>query len=318
MAESFYTDGDLSGAGDNFDATGVTLGDALTFDVPGTVTHIRFRATVAQSGGTYVGALYPITASDPPGVPPSDLAQATAGAISPGDWNLVALPGGGVSVLANTPYRPAMYSSVGRYVSRSGFHSGGDITRGHITSIGNNGSAAGLTIGNGSFNYATGLSFPRSGTGAAYFVDVVFEPSGTPDPSEGAADLGLGLAVAATGSATRAGTADVGLALAVAAAGARPSQGRAAVILDLSPAGAGARTSLGAADVSLALAADARGGRTSQGLSDLGLILVPSSAGSDGSAAGVAAPRLVNRVRESVISSRPGQSRIVTRTQRAS
>lgn len=288
MAESFYTDADLIGAGDSDDATGLTLGDVMKFDVSGTVTDIRFRSN-ALSSGTYIGALFPVTGNDPPASPPAELAQATFGAITGGAWNTVALPAGGVAVSAGVPYRPAVYTAVGKYVAKSGFHLAGDVTRGHITALGNGSSAGGFTVANGTFNYATGLSYPSSQFGAAtYFVDLVFVPDAS-GPSEGLADAGLGLAIAAVGGADHAGIAGLGLDLAVAATGVAP----------------GVAPSQGVAAVTLGMAVAAVGTRSAAGIAAVGLRLAVSSTG-EGQHGGVAGPRLIS-------TPRPG--RIVTRTQ---
>lgn len=89
------------------------------------------------------------------------------------------------------------------------------------------------------------------------------------------------------------GTADAGLDLAVSAAGATRHAGAVAVTLDLGLAAACVREAAGAVA--------------------LGLNLAPSSAGSNGSAARVVAPRLVNRGPGAVSTSRPAPGRIVTR-----
>jgi len=108
-----------------------------------------------------------------------------------------------------------------------------------------------------------------------------------PAPSQGQADLGLNLAVAAVGSAAARGAVALGLGLAVAAAGARGSSGAAAL------------------DLGLAVAAD--GGRDASGVAALGLNLGIGTTGSDGS---------IERARGPWVVSRNGPARIVTRVQR--
>lgn len=178
MTESFYVDADVTGASQNFDATGVSLGDAFTFGVAGQVTHIRFRSTSTLSGGTYTGALYQIGANDPPGSPPSPLGSATFGALTGNAWEVVALSPA-ITVSANTPYRPAVFTSVGRYVSKASVHAS-SVTRGNITALATGATAGGFTVRNGTYKYNASLAFPSDdGTGSSYFVDVVFVPNAT-------------------------------------------------------------------------------------------------------------------------------------------
>lgn len=339
MAESFYTDADVVGATANFDASNLTLGDAFEFDVSGTVTHIRFRSTPVQSGGSAIGALFPITANDPPGAPPSPLGQATFGAIAGDAWELVALSPP-LAVSANTPYRPAFFTSNARYMTKSGFHSSGNVKRGHITSLGHGATSGGFTVSNGTFRYATGLNFPTdSASGTSFLVDVVFEPDEVEDPAEGATDLGLDLSLATSGATAHEGAAALGLNLAAAAAGARASAGTAALglnlalavtgsapaidaaegsvasFLQLALAASGERASRGAAAVGLNLAPAVAGRRDAAGATALGLNLALAAAGSDGGATLPRGPWLTSRRGSTRDVSRNGSGRIVTRVQ---
>ncbi len=292
MAESFYTDADLTGASANFDASNLTLGDALEFDVSGTVTHIRFRSTPVQSGGSYIGALYQIGANDPPGAPPSPLGQATYGPV-PGDaWETVALSPP-IAVAANTPYRPAFFTSVARYMTRSGFHSGGSVKRGHITSLGQGATSGGFTVRNGVFKYATGLNFPSDDAGGTSFlVDVVFVPDEAADPAEGTIDVGLDLSVATSGATDHEGSAALGVAFAPAAAGATDHAGAVALGLGLAVASAGLRDSSAAGALGLNFAVAATGDAPAVGAATgtvaLGLDLAVAATGARGSAGSAA------------------------------
>lgn len=180
MAESFYLDGDLSGASEAFDNAEMTLGGGFQFGVDGQVTHIRYRAHSTAGAGAYVGALWQVTDSDP-GAGSGDgtlLGQATFGTVTGGAWNTVALPSP-ANVTAGVVYRAGVYTQQGRYLARGSFHASAAITRGNITAIRDNVATGGFTLRNGSFFYAAGLSYPQDGfNGAAYFVDVVFEPPG--------------------------------------------------------------------------------------------------------------------------------------------
>jgi uncharacterized protein DUF4082 len=178
MAESFYTDADLSGASAAFDAAGVTLGGAFAYPV-GTITHVRFRATPTLSGGTYEGGLYRTISEDPPsGSPPRGalLNSAVFGTMTADAWNLVRLPVPPQTDPDET-YRAAVYSSVGRYMALGSFYSAGNITRGNILGFQDGAAPPGLTsIRNGTFFYAGALTYPQDAfNAAAYFVDTVFE-----------------------------------------------------------------------------------------------------------------------------------------------
>jgi hypothetical protein len=142
---------------------------------------------------------------------------------------------------------------------------------------------------------------PDSGTALNFYVSPIVNAGGDP-PNEGSADVGLGLAVAATGARDSEGSAALGLGLAVAATGARDSEGAAALGLGLAVsatgsaphggsaaltinfalAGAGERDSLGAAALGLGLALAGAGERASSGSAALGLNLALAASGSNG------------------------------------
>lgn len=196
MAESFHTDADLTGASAAFDGSGVTVGESYTFAKHGRITHIRFRATPTLSGGTYTGALWRITDSDPAaGSGDGTLyGQADFGALTADAWNLVALPTA-KPVRNGFAYRAGTYTSVGRYMARTNFYNGAAITRGNITGVQDAAGAGGFTLRNGVFFYATGLSYPQDVfNSATYLVDVVYEPANCIRPTlvpELTSDAGL-------------------------------------------------------------------------------------------------------------------------------
>lgn len=313
MAESFHLDADLSGASAAFDASGVTLGASFLFAVDGQVTHIRFRGTPTQSGGTFTGGLFQITDDDPPAGSGDGtlLGSATFGAITGDAWNTVALSPP-VDVVADTPYRAAVYSSVGRYMARGSFYAAGNITRGNIVGLQDGAAPTGFTsLRNGTFFYADPMSYPQDAfNAAAYFVDVVFEPGGAVEPSEGtlAANLNLAptltgarasqgtlagavnLAPALTGARASAGALAGAVSLQTALAGARASQGTVAGAVNLAPALAGARASLGALGAGIALTPALAGARPSLGALAAGLNLTVSLTGTNGETGRPVAP----------------------------
>jgi hypothetical protein len=152
------------------------------------------------------------------------------------------------------------------------------------------------------FNGGAALApIPDSGTTLNFYVSPIVDVGGDP-PNEGSADVGLGLAVAATGARDSEGAAALGLGLAVAATGARDSEsaatlglglavaasgsaphgGSAALTLNLALAGAGERDSLGSAALGLGLALAGSGFRESLGSAALTLNLALAATGSNG------------------------------------
>lgn len=165
-----------------FDATAISVGLTVKFALAGVVKGVKFYATSTLSGGTYTGGLYSVDAADSGSNDPgsgtgTSLASATYGTLTAGAWNTVTF-GSPVSVAANTPYRIVGYTSVGRYGSTTSLFSS-DIVNGNITGIAANTSAGGLNIRNGTYNYATNISYPNDYFGEGYFVDVVYEATAT-------------------------------------------------------------------------------------------------------------------------------------------
>lgn len=291
MAESFWQDSDLP-ASENFDATQLALALAFLPEVDGQVTHIRFRAHSTLSGGTYIGTLWEVTDSDPPAGSGNGtiIGQATFGAITAGAWNTVALSPA-VDVVAGALYKAALYTSVGRYLSKSGFFVSGGITRGNLTAVGDNVLAGGFQVRNGSFFYAAASPdppYPQDGAGGAYLVDVVFEP-GAVEPSEGTLAANLNLAPALTGARASQGTLAGAVNLAPALTGARASAGALAGAVNLQTALAGARASQGAVAGAVNLAPALAGARASLGALGAGIALTPALAGARPSLGALAA-----------------------------
>lgn len=174
--ESFFTT--QTPATYEFDATGLSLGTTFRFALAGVVKGIRYYTHTNLTGGTYTGGLYSVDTQDggtDPGTGTgTSMASATFGTLTADSWNTV-LFGIPVAVAANTPYRAVGYSSVGRYVTGGTLFSS-DATNGNITAIADHSSYAGKTIFNGTYNYATGISYPNDTFNAtAYFIDVIYE-----------------------------------------------------------------------------------------------------------------------------------------------
>ncbi len=201
MAESFFTDSDLTGASHEFEATGVNLGQTYKFALNGYITHVRFRATSTLSGGTYSGSLYKVTSSDPPVDSGSGTLYGSAnfGALTADAWNTVALSpkvpviGGATPAV---PYRSAVFTSVGRYRALGSFWNVSDIDRGNITGCRDNiGHGDFDNLRNGTYFYAGAVSYPKDNfNSSAYFTDVVFEAASRIRPTlrpELTSDAGL-------------------------------------------------------------------------------------------------------------------------------
>jgi hypothetical protein len=169
-------------AGFAFDATGITLGMAVVFAFSGFIKALKYFASSSLSGGTYTAGVYSIdtadTGTDDPGSGTgTQLATATYGTLTANSWNTVTL-GSPLAVTAGVPYRLEGYSSVGRYGSTTGLFAS-PIVNGNITGIQTNTTVAGKNIRNGTYNYATGLSYANDYFGEGYFIDCVYEATAT-------------------------------------------------------------------------------------------------------------------------------------------
>ncbi len=234
---TFYTDADLSGAGE-FSDPELTL--ATEFTVPdGNVNWLRWRCPSTAPSVTPAFRIYDASNNLVATVP-------LDGAVVTSAWNQ-GTPGAPIALAAGT-YRASINTT--HYLALGGFFSGGPIVRGDITGV--------------QGRFANGIAAPGGASASAYYVDIDF--GDTPvAPAEGSAALGLDLAVSATGSRDSQGLAAVTIDLAVAAAGRRDSSGAATAGLALSVAATGARASQGASGVGLALAVAAAGARPSRG-----------------------------------------------------
>lgn len=244
----------------------ISLGTYFVPAVDGFVTAIRwyFPASAQPGGAAVKGALFRTSDSAKIG---ADVSFASPG--TPGAWNEVALASP-VAVTQGVQYCASVRSPA-RYVATTGGASPWPLANGDLSAP----SGAGRfedDDGDGSVQFPT-----DSFNNGCYFVDLVFTTGD--EPAEGAAALGLGLAVAATGGADAEGSAALGLGYAVAASGARGSQGVAALGLNLAVAATGGRDADGSADTGLNLAVSAAGSRAAAGAAALGLGLAVAATG---------------------------------------
>lgn len=258
---TFYTDADLAGAGEFTDpeltvATEYTLPD-------GNVNWLRWRCPSAAPGVTPAFRIYDAGGSTVATV-------ALDGAVATSAWN----QGTPVAPIALTAGTYRMSINTTEYLARANFFSGGPIVRGAITGV--------------QGRFANGIAPPGGASNSAYFVDIDFSAAG---PAEGAAAVGLGLAVAAAGRRTSRAVAAVVIDLAPVAVGARRSASGVTVGLGLAVAGAGRRASAAAAAVGVNLAVAAAGARPARGSVALTLDLAVDARA--GGLQGGGGPRLV-------------------------
>lgn len=223
MADSIFTT-QVPVIADANDATAYTLGTKWSANVAGEITHGRWYFPGTAPSGPVDWVLYD-------DVSQAELGRATFTSTAPG-WQTVALatpvsyPTPGVEWIAavETP---------DRYVATVNFFTtSGNVVSGALT--------APADAHNG--RLGVGSVYP-AGTfnDSCYFADLVFAPAGT--PHQGAADIGVDLAIAATGARVSAGDAAAALALDLSAVGHRAAAGDApiSVILSVTATGSGGR-----------------------------------------------------------------------------
>lgn len=229
MAESIFTSQTPADANISDDTT-YTLGTVWTPAADGVVTHLRMFAPTSAPSGSVIGVLYRVD-SDTTGV---ELARATFGTLTLGDWNAVALPSP-VPVFAGS-YYAACYVTPDRFVITTAFFAAGSTVNGSLTAP-----QSGSPYGNGRFHVGDGFPDVTSGERSCYFADVVFE-AGAP-AAQGTADVGVGLSVGAAGGRGSAGVVVLELALVASVSGSAPEVGPAAgaagVVVTLGVAGHG-------------------------------------------------------------------------------
>lgn len=160
----------------------VSVGNTLTFSVAGSVSGARVYGPATVGAGTYEAALWQVTLDDSGGAGTGTgilLRTGTFGALTPGAWNT--LSWAPVAIDTTHAYVISLRTSEGRYAATSGLF---------LTSIVNSpitGPADGATFPAGGlgalFNgrFTSGLvNYPNNTFGHnGYFIDVVFDPSGT-------------------------------------------------------------------------------------------------------------------------------------------
>lgn len=158
---------------DAWETSGVMIGTLLTFSVSGQVTGSRWRFPLVLPAQPVVAKFYSYT-SESSGV---ELASATYSSPTAGAWNTVNF-GAAVNVTAGTKYLTAVWSNRD-YVRSNSFFSA-PLVNGTITGPADSGSGH-----NGKFEFTNTVKYPGfSESGACYFVDVLFTPSGTDAPPE--------------------------------------------------------------------------------------------------------------------------------------
>lgn len=151
MSEQFWTDTDLSGAGEFAEAT-VSL--ALRVTVPaGRFDYLRARFP-AVAGATVLGRIYDASNTLLFSASAFDTTVADA-------WNNATISGG-LTVAAGT-YR--LTQVVTRYVAKGGIFSGGNVVRGSFTGLDS--------------RFDSGDVAPSQASTAGYFVDAGFTASGS-------------------------------------------------------------------------------------------------------------------------------------------
>jgi hypothetical protein len=177
----------------------VTVATTVWFSGDGTVTGGRFYGPSTVGSGSFVLAMWQITADDSPAGTGTGtlLGTATFGTLTAGAWNSVSFSSP-ISVTANTAYRIGVRSSEGRYAATGGFFNSGSISNGGITASSTGANPTGIgVLDNGSYIENT-TSYPnKTFNGNLYFVDVAYTAAPTaPAPATVAAITAIGSVVA--------------------------------------------------------------------------------------------------------------------------
>lgn len=158
---------------DAWETSGVMIGTLLTFAISGQVTGCRWRYPTVLPASPVVAKFYQYT-SETAG---TELASATFSSPTAGAWNTVNF-GAAVNVTVGTKYLTAVWSNRDYVRSESFFSSA--LSFGYITAPADSSSGH-----NGKFEFTNTPKYPGfSQSGACYFVDVLFTPSGTDAPPE--------------------------------------------------------------------------------------------------------------------------------------
>lgn len=175
MAESLFGSTTPGGAQFLDGSPGITTAVSVYFDVPGTITHVRFYCG-AQNGGTWTGSVWEVTSADNGSGTGTLLGKKDMTSPATLAWNEIALDPP-ISVSANTLYRISIRNGQ-YYWAENSFFSGHDEVSGNIHANHNGDNPTGLgTMYQGSF-VVTGTPdvYPNQvGAAANYAVDLLFE-----------------------------------------------------------------------------------------------------------------------------------------------
>jgi len=155
----------------------VTVGTTLTFSVAGSVSGARVYAPATIGAGTFEAAFWQVTAGDPGGAG-TLLATATFGALTPGAWNNVTFSSP-VVIDTTKAYVIGLRTSEGRYAATGGLFTSA-LVNAPITGVKDASAAGGFAnLVNGRFTSGL-VNYPPNTFGSnGYFIDVLFDPSGT-------------------------------------------------------------------------------------------------------------------------------------------
>lgn len=192
-------------------APGITVGTTIRSAVDGYAQGVRWYTTTTVSG-TYVGAIWQVTAADDPAPAGTLLAQKTlAGSPVSGGWQSITFDDA-VPIVAGILYRVAVFSGDGRYVYAAGIHTA-DLVTGDLTADANGDDPAGLgSLRQAVFAIGPALAYPSTvaGSSGTYFADIDFVAGDAPVDGTAALAAVGGLTAAAervtSGSAVLAGT----------------------------------------------------------------------------------------------------------------
>jgi hypothetical protein len=175
-AQSLFTAGVDEPVGTFDEGTGLTLGTGIVFNVPGKVTHGRYRMP-ASPIGSYDFVLYRSTGA----ATGTEVARATFTSVVAETWCTVELAGGGYTISTGTSgsgvgYFAAIYTSAGRYVARGAYFTAPKIS-GNLYSWQSGTNYLGdASRTNG--NFGSGNVYPDgSFNSSCYYADVVFVAS---------------------------------------------------------------------------------------------------------------------------------------------
>jgi hypothetical protein len=177
MVETFFTDADLSGAGEFDEGVGLSVGTSFMFGVDGKVSGGRFRSPAVGAGSHNVG-FYQITASDPPaGAGAGSLLNNQDVSSYVADSWVTQSFSTEISVTPGVVYRPRWHTSVGRYRAKGAVFNSGAIDRGNIRAVRDNAASGGFDLRNGTYLITGTPAYPKDNFNAsAYFVDMLFNP----------------------------------------------------------------------------------------------------------------------------------------------